>query len=160
MRQVRAMRAEDLSSLKDDMIAFIEGHGLKRFRGFVSEDLESVSWDDENPESWKDFVEVAKASGSAFLTMNDFVLELDDVESLVECLRASRYVSDEDLQEARWLRSCVGRVGYVQLGLPYHGILFLYESSTVWYERYQGLLELAEDCGDLMIDEPDQGDGN
>lgn len=154
------MQAEDLSGLKDDMIAFIEGHGLKRFRGYVNEELESVSWDDENPESWKDFVEVAKASGSAFLTMNDFVLAQDDLDYLVDCLRDSRYVSDEDLQEARWMRGCVGRVGFIQLGLPYHGIMFLHESSTAWYERYQRLLELAEDCGGITIDEPDPGDGN
>jgi len=154
------MQAEDLSGLKDDMIAFIEGHGLKRFRGYVNEELASVAWDDENPESWKDFVEVAKASGSAFLTMNDFALEQDDLDYLVDCLRDSRYVSDEDRQEARWMRSCVGRVGYIQLGMPYHGILFLYESSTAWYESYQRLLELAEDCGGITIDEPDQSDGN
>jgi hypothetical protein len=26
---------DDLSSLKDDMIAFIEGHGMRRFHGYV-----------------------------------------------------------------------------------------------------------------------------
>jgi hypothetical protein len=154
------MQAEDLSGLKDDMIAFIEGHGLRRFRGYVNEELESVTWDDENPESWKDFVEVAKAAGSAFLTMNDFALAPDDIDYLVDSLRDSHYVSDEDLQEARCLRSCVGSVGFLQLGMPYHGIMFLYETSTDWYERYQRLLELAEDCGGIAIDEPDQGDRN
>ena len=37
--------SDDLTGLKDDMIAFIEGHGLKRFRGYVSEDVTSVMWD-------------------------------------------------------------------------------------------------------------------
>jgi hypothetical protein len=27
--------SDDLSSLKDDMVAFIEGHGMSRFPGFV-----------------------------------------------------------------------------------------------------------------------------
>jgi hypothetical protein len=153
------MQTDDLTSLRDDMIAFIEGHGLKRFRGFVNEDLNSVAWDDENPESWKDFVEVAKASGVAFLTMNDFALALDDVDYLVESLRGSRYVNQDDLEEARWLRSYIGRTGFLQLGLPYQGILFLYETSTDWYDRYQRLLELAEECGAITIDDSDQDDG-
>ena len=33
---------DDLSGLKDDMIAFIEGHGLRRFHGYV--DYEEVQW--------------------------------------------------------------------------------------------------------------------
>ncbi len=154
------MQVKDLSGLKDDMIAFIEGHGLKRFRGYVNEEVQGVSWDDSNPEGWKDFVEVAKASGCAFLTMNDFVLAQVDVEYLVSSLRDSRFVSDEDMNEARWLTSCVGRIGFIQLGMPYQGIMFLYEAATGWYEQYQRLLELAEECGGIAIDEPDLGDRN
>lgn len=154
------MHSKDLSSLKDDMIAFIEGHGLKRFRGYVHEELESVSWDDDDPEGWKDFVEVAKSSGCAFLTMNDFVLTHEDVEDLVSNLRESRYVSEDLLHEARRLGSHAGRTGFVQLGMAYHGVMFLYEKATDWYEQYQGLMELAEDYGGLVIDEPDPGDRN
>ena len=29
---------DDLTSLKDDMVAFIEGHGLRRFHGYVDYD--------------------------------------------------------------------------------------------------------------------------
>src|SRR6185437_4032768 len=55
------MPPDNLHSLKDDMIAFIEGHGMKRLPGFVMEDVASVLWeDDQNPDSWKDFVEMAK----------------------------------------------------------------------------------------------------
>ncbi len=152
------MEADDLTSVKEDMIAFIEGHGMKRFRAYVNEDVSSVMWDaEENPESWKDFVEVAKASGAAFLTMSDFVLEQEDLEYLVERLRASRYVNPEDLEEARWLRAYLGRTGFVQLGWPFQGILFIYEISRDWYERYQRLLDLADECGGITI-EPDQDD--
>ena len=152
------MQPDDLSSVKDDMIAFIEGHGMRRFKGYVSEEMNSVTWDAaENPDAWKDFVEVAKASGSAFLTMDDFVLDHEDLEFLLERLRYSTYTTPEDLEEARWLRSYEGKTGYLQIGWPYQGIMFLYEASTEWYERYQRLLDLAEDSG-IMIDEPDQDD--
>jgi len=36
--------------------------------------------------------------------------------------------------------------------------MFLYESSTEWYERYERLLEMSEDFGGIAIDEPDQDD--
>ena len=66
--------ADDLSSLKDDMNAFILGHGLSRFQGYVTEDVHSVMWDPrDNPESWKDFVELAKKAGSEFLSMDEEV---------------------------------------------------------------------------------------
>jgi hypothetical protein len=153
------MRADDLSSLKDDMTAFIEGHGLRRFHGYVNEDVSSVMWDPgENPESWKDFVELAKASGAPFLTMSDVVLEREEVDDLVDRLSKSMYSRPEDVEEARWLRTYVGRTGFVQLGWPYQGILFLYEVSNEWYDRYQRLLDLAEECGGITIDEPDQDD--
>lgn len=157
--QIKAMQPDDLTSLKDDMTAFIEGHGLRRFRGYVNEDVSSVMWDSgDNPDSWKDFVEVAKASGATFLTMNDVVLQREDLDFLVDRLRNGMYTSDEDIEEARWLRAYVGRTGFVQLGWPYQGILFLYEVSNEWYDRYQRLMDLAEECGGITIDEPDDDD--
>jgi hypothetical protein len=150
------MQPEDLSSLKEDMIAFIEGHGMRRFRGYVSDDISSVMWDaGENPDGWKDFVEVAKASGAAFLTMSEFVLQAEDLDYLVERLRNGHYINDDDVEEARWLRTHFGRTGFVQIGWPYQGVLFIFEVSTDWYDRYQRLLDLAEECGGITI-EPDQ----
>jgi hypothetical protein len=153
------MEPENLSSLKEDMVAFIEGHGLKRFRGYVSEEVSNVTWDaGGDPESWKDFVELAKTSGAPFLTMNEFVLQREDLEYLGDRLRSSEYISAEDLEELRWLRTYVGHSGFLQLGWPYQGVVFLYEVSSEWYERYQHLVDFAEECGGITIDEPDQGD--
>ncbi|HJX00614.1 MAG TPA: hypothetical protein VJ453_10660, partial [Terriglobales bacterium] len=57
---VAAMLSDDLHSLKDDMTAFIEGHGMRRFPGYVGDEIASVMWkDDDNPDAWKDFVELA-----------------------------------------------------------------------------------------------------
>ena len=70
----------------------------------------------------------------------------------------SDYTSDEDLEEARWLRAYISKIGFVQLGWAYQGSLFLYEASTEWYDRYQHLLELVEDFGGIAIDESDEDD--
>src|SRR5689334_14236338 len=84
----KQMESDDLTSLKDDMNAFILGHGMKRFPAYVSEDMTTVMWEPgSNPDSWKDFVEVAKASGVAFMTMNAVALDREDVEFLTERLR-------------------------------------------------------------------------
>ncbi len=151
------MEPVDLTCTKDDMTAFIEGHGMRRFRGYVSEDITSVMWDPaDNPESWKDFVELAKASGAPFLTMNDVLLKPEDLEYLIDRLRSSPYANDDDFEEARALRPFVGRTGFVQIGWPYQGVLFLYEVATDWYERYQRLLDLVEECGGMTLDiDPD-----
>jgi len=151
---------DDLTSLKDDMTAFIEGHGMRRFRGYISEEVQSVMWDlADNPDSWKDFVEIARGAGATFLTMNEAVLDREDVEFLVERLRNASYVNTEDVDEARWLRTYVGKTGFVQMGWPYQGTIFLCEVSTEWYDRYQRLLDLAEDFGGIAIDETDQDEG-
>jgi hypothetical protein len=155
---IKAM-ADDLHALKDDMNAFIVGHGMQQFRAYVTEDMQTVMWDSgDNTDAWKDFVELAKASGIAFLTVSDDILDKDDLEFLLERLQNSSTSSDEELDEARWLRTHVGRVGFIQLGFSYHGTMFLYEVATDWYERYQQLLDSADDFGSILLDEHDQAD--
>jgi hypothetical protein len=155
---VRAMFLPDnLSSLKDDMTAFIEGHGMKRYFGLVSEEIPNVAWESaDNPDGWKDFVELAKGAGSTFLTMNAAELEKEELDFLIERLRNANYPNDEDIEEALWLRTYVGKVGSIQIGWPHQGVMFLYEVATEWYERYQRLMETSEDFGGIVFDEPDQ----
>ncbi len=101
--------ADDLSSLKDDMTAFIEGHGMRRLPAYVDYDqVQGVMWKDGgNPDGWKDFVELAKAGGATFLTMDDWVLEREELEELTERVRNAHYTNDEDVEVVRWLRTYV-----------------------------------------------------
>jgi len=150
---------DDLTSLRDDMTAFVEGHGMRRFHAFIPDNMETVVWDgDDNPESWKDFVELAKAAGAQFLTMSAVVLERSDLEDLVRRLERSSYVNDDDLEEARWLRTYIGKTGFVQLGFPHQGVLFVCEIACDWYERYQHLIDISEDFGGMTFDEADEDD--
>jgi hypothetical protein len=155
------MQPENLLSLKDDMVAFIEGHGMRRFPGFVSDDIPSILWEDEtNPDSWKDFVEMAKTASAAFLTMSEAVLEKEDLELLIEHIR-DRNFPDEDvpeLDEVQYLVNYVGKLGYLQLGFACQGVVYVHESSTPWYDRYQQLLETVEDFGDIVIDHGGEDD--
>ena len=137
---------EDLTILKDDMIAFIEGHGMSRFHGYVDYDeVQCVMWEmGNNPDGWKDFVELAKSAGAPFLTMHSWKLEREELDELVERLAHSEFSDGDDVEDARWLRAHVGKVGFLQLGWAYQGSMFLCESSTEWYDRYQRLLEVSE----------------
>ncbi len=58
-------------------------------------------------ESWKDFLELARASGAPFVTMNSVQLEADDVDFLLSELRRSSFSREEDMETARQLRSCI-----------------------------------------------------
>jgi len=147
---------DDLTGLKDDMIAFIEGHGLRRFHGYVDyEEVQCIMWKaGDNSDGWKDFVELAKSSGAPFLTMDSWTLKRDDLEGLIQRLSNGEYTNDEDLEDARWLRTYISKTGFVQLGWAYQGSMFLYEASTDWYDRYQRLIDMSEDFGGIAIDEP------
>lgn len=149
------MPPDNLHFLKDDMIAFIEGHGMKRLPGFVMEDVASILWeDDQNPDSWKDFVEMAKAAQVPFLTMSDITLEKEDLQALAEDLRDFNFPDEmPGSEEVEELVNYVGKTGFVQLGFAYQGVMFLHETSTEWYDRYQQLLESLESVGDIVIDE-------
>lgn len=141
--------------MKDDMTAFIEGLGMRRFHGYVEcEEVPSVLWDSgPNPDGWKDFVELAKSTNAAFLTMHSWVLDRDEHSRLTERLAEGEYSSDEDLEEGRWLKTQIGKTGFVQLAWAYQGCMFVYEAATEWYEHYQHLRELVDDSGGFLIDE-------
>jgi hypothetical protein len=150
-----------LLSLKDDMVAFIEGHGLRRIPAYVGEEVPTILWDDEdNSDSWKDFVETAKAAGAPFLTMSDVRLEKADLEALIEDMQESSFPDGDgpELEEAQSLASYVGKVGYIQLGFAYQGVVFLHESTTSWYERYRTLLESLDHFGDIPFGNEDEAD--
>ncbi len=145
---------DDLHGLKDDMTAFIAGHGLGRFQAYISDDMAGVVWDAaDNPESWKDFVELAKHSGAAFLTMSEDVLEGGDIDYLLDRLQNNTTPLDEEIEEARMLRTHTGKLGYLQLGFPHQGTMFLWETSAPWYDRYQMLLEASDDFTPIFLDE-------
>jgi DNA repair photolyase len=154
------MQADDLLVLKDDMVAFIEGHAMRRLPGFINEELATVLWeDDDNPDSWKDFVEMAKTAGAPFVTMSEARLEKADIAMLIEQIREDNFpdVPENEVQEAQYLLNYIGKVGFIQLGFAYQGVMFVHENSTEWYERYQQLQEFADDFGD-MIFEDDEDD--
>jgi hypothetical protein len=152
------MLQNSLLSLKDDMVAFIEGHGMRRIPGYVGDEVPTVLWEDEsNIDSWKDFVETAKAAGAPFLTMSETILEKEDLELLLQELQEANFPDEEapEIDEAQALATHVGKVGYIQLGFVYQGIVFLHENTTDWYERYQNLLESLDGFGDIVIDDED-----
>jgi hypothetical protein len=149
---------QDLHNVRDDMVAFIEGHGMRRFNAYVNDDVASVIWPatEDHPDAWKDFVELAKASGVNFVTMNYVALDKEDADLLVDRLQEIDYMNEEDLEEARWLRNFAGKVGYIQLGFPCQGVMFLYELSTDWYENFERLENAADDYDGILIDDTDQ----
>jgi hypothetical protein len=107
----------------------------------------------EDPaEGWKDFVELAKAAGSPFLTMDSWTLEKEELDSMIQRLSSGEFSSDEDLEDARWLRTYLGKAGFVQLGFAFQGVMMIYEVSTEWYDHYQRLMEVSEDFGGIAID--------
>lgn len=150
------MSKDNLLALKDDMVAFIEGHGMRRLPGFVTEDIPSVVWDGkDNPDAWKDFVEMAKHVGAPFVTFSEVTLERGELEALINEANEMNFPDEEatELVETQLLRKYIGMLGYIQLGFVYQGVAFLHETTTEWYERYQSLLEDIEGFNDIVIED-------
>lgn len=156
-----SMHSDNLAVVKDDMVAFIEGHGMRRVPGHAGDDVPSILWDDEdNQDRWKDFVETAKAAGATFITMSEAVLEKEDVEMLIEEVQDQELNMEmgtsSELEEAQTLVRHIGKIGHLQLGFPHQGIMFLCETSTEWYERYQQLIDSIDDLGDIVFEDEDE----
>jgi len=153
------METDNLLSLKDDMVAFIEGHGMRRLPGYVTEDIPAILWEsDDNPDSWKDFVEMAKHAGALFVTISEVKLDSEELDELVEEASELNFPDEEaaELVEAQWLQKFADKVGYLQLGFAHQGIMFLHETTTEWYERYQELLEGIENLHDIVIEDTEE----
>ncbi len=152
------MQADNLLSLKDDMVAFIAGHGMRRLPGYITEDVPTVLYEEDDADAWKDFVEHAKAAGAPFVTMSEVVLEKADVTLLLEHLREADLPDDEeiDLDDAEALLKQVGKAGYLQLGFAHQGVMFLFEISTDWYDRFQDMMEAITDLGGIVTEEREE----
>jgi hypothetical protein len=151
------MAFDDLTTVKDDMVAFVAGHGLRRMAAFVPEDVATVLFEEDDVDGWKDFVEHAKAAQAPFVTMSDVILEPEDVATLIGQLQEQSFPDAEmgDLEEAQSLMQHVGKTGYLQLGFAHGGVIFLYETATEWYDLFQELMESVAELGHMIVDDRD-----
>jgi hypothetical protein len=151
------MAFDDLTAVKDDMVAFISGHGLRRMNSFVPEDVPTVLFEEDDVDGWKEFVEHAKAANAPFVTMSDVLLEPEDVQTLIAQLRDQQFSADEPdiAAEAQDLMQHVGKIGYLQLGFAHGGVIFLYETATEWYDQFQELMDSVTELGHLIVDDSD-----
>src|ERR1700761_3767769 len=152
------MHLDDLSTVKDDMVAFIAGHGMRRMNGYVPEDVPTVIFEEDDIDGWKDFVEHAKSANAPFLTMSEVILEPEDVATLIGQVRDHNYPDHDaaELEEAQDLTQHVGKTGYIQLGFSHGGVVFLYESATEWYDQFQELMETVAELGQIIVDDSDE----
>ena len=152
------MQPDNLISLKDDMVAFIAGHGMRRMNCFIPEDVPTVIFEEENADGWKDFVEHAKAAGSPFVTMSEVILEKSDIAILLDQLQNQAFPDDEatEIEDAEYLVNHVGKVGYLQLGFAHQGVMFIFEIATEWYDSFQSLMETVTDLGGIVVDDSER----
>jgi hypothetical protein len=87
-------------------------------------------------------------------------LEPEELDALIEEAGEMNFPDEEatELVEAQWLRKYAGNLGYIQLGFAYQGVIYIHETTTEWYERFQALLEDIETFQDLVIGGHDHDD--
>jgi hypothetical protein len=89
-------------------------------------------------------------------------LEREELDALIEEAGEMNFPDEEatELVEAQWLRKYAGMLGYIQLGFVHQGLVFMHETTTEWYERYQALLEDIESFQDIVIDDAHNHSGD
>jgi hypothetical protein len=161
------MTTENLAALKDDMIAFVEGHGMRYFPALIPEDCPRVWWSDEEAEvhegasdSWKDFVEMAKTAGAPMVCIAEDRLERATLELLTGELEeaASPQAFAVEMEKLDGLYPQVGKVGHLELAFAHQGVLFVHETATAWYHDYREMLDTLEELTDLSADVFDDED--
>ncbi len=101
---------------------------------------------------------MAKKAGAQFLSMDEEVLQRDELDYLIQRLQHANIPQRRRSGRSPLAETYIGKTGFIQLGWPHEGIMFLFEVTTEWYERYQHLLDLVEDFGSMAIDDNDQDD--
>lgn len=157
------MQSTNLSTLKDDMIAFIVGHGMRHFPAVIPEETARVWWNDpvteddganEGVESWKDFVEMAKAVGASMVCLGEDILDAAMLEVLVaeyQELPTSESPGSH-LEKLDMIARHVGEVGHIELAFAHQGILFIHESATDWYNQYRAMVDMIDGLHELIED--------
>ena len=163
------MNPDDLTALKDDMVAFIEGHGMRHFPALIPEDTPRVWWNDPDPtagthastkESWKDFVEMAKSAGAPMVCIGEDVLDKATLEMLTtefqELSDAESFGPEMEKIDRLFLQ--VGKLGHIELAFAHQGILFVHESATGWYRQYRQMVDMVENLQDILENAYDEDD--
>ena len=164
------MKTDDLTTLKDDMIAFIEGHGMRHFPALIPEDTPRVWWSDPEhaadgdiPESWKDFVEMAKSVAAPMVLIGEDSLDSETLALLATELEevSSAEMFSAQMEKLDRVSRQSGKLGHIELGFAHQGILFVHESATSWYREYREMVDMIDDLQDLigsrLDDDEDEG---
>ena len=164
------MDANNLTSLKDDMIAFIEGHGMRHFPALIPEDTPRVWWNDQQTsdsaadstkEGWKDFVEMAKTAGAPLVCIGEDSIDRTTLELLASELQdlSNPDANSPEMDKLNRLFLEIGKVGHIELAFPHQGILFVHETQTEWYREYRAMVNTVDGLQELLesaLDEDDE----
>jgi hypothetical protein len=151
------MSTDNLLALKDDMVAFIEGHGLQtpprlRHRGHPLHRMGGPGQPRRMERLCGDGQ--ARRRSLRHLQRND--------AGARGARRADRGSRRDELPRRRGHRTGRGASGCASTpaiwatsssAFVYQGVAFLHETTTEWYERFQALLEDIETFQDIVIDD-------
>lgn len=160
---MKGMNSDNLNALKDDMVAFVEGHGMRHFPALIPHDTPRVWWHNAGPigalsyihesskEDWKDFVEMAKSVGAAMVLIGEDSVDKTTLDLLASELEdfSDAETFAREMERLDSLLRQVGKLGHIELAFAHQGILFVHESSTEWYRQYREIVDTIEDLQDL-----------
>jgi hypothetical protein len=152
----------DLNRLRSEMMDYMRQTGIPIFYSAEGPDDEDYTyWNARAFPDWRQFVDVAKESGTRMLMFSYEMLlegELEHaLERLADCDMDASDRSDY-LRKFESLRRHVGETTWVRIAFEYGGRWLAYELAAAWYDEFQEALDDLEAFLPLMDEEDEDSD--
>jgi hypothetical protein len=131
----------NLETLKDEILAYLEGSDFAVFRSHAGglEPLQLISWDSERFPDYRPFLDVARKAGEKLILFAARELAADEIEEALEELDDSDLERDErrDLEtRVRAAQRHVGETCSLELAFDHHAHMYVYEARPDWYDDF------------------------
>jgi hypothetical protein len=157
----------DLNSLKQELLDYLVAEEFAVFRGQPGglEGIEMIFWDTVSQPNYQAYLNVAKIAGARIIVFAHREFQADELDEAIEQLKDCEFGREELRSMERTLadlRAFVGSTCSVEMAFDYEGRLYVYETSTDWFQTFIDLSDLlmAASSPNAEEDDEDESDGS
>jgi hypothetical protein len=155
------MATENLSNEKKDIVSQLSRETFFVFYGtYPSERVPEIYWNTDIGGDWREFLKVAKATGTTVLYIDwvDFTREyFEEALPRTGSVNSVNEDDEERKQELEHFTKYLGTTAAIRLGFFMNGTFHVYEDETLWHEEFGALLG-QDDSSEGPQDEDEEED--
>ena len=148
----------DLDTLKNEIEAALAGTDFVVFHGYGREvdPPAPVRWDVEHYPDPTAFLAVAQKAGARIIVFHHREFVRGSVEEALEDLQSADLARDEQRDLERRLRKLHDYEGFtcsIELSFHADGVIYLYDTTTAWFDEFVSVIDQLEDALDSVDDD-------